>query len=244
MLFQAAFQTFLGQAAELGIQAGAFGQLVDREIVVPHVQFHVAALGDLGRVAQGLGQMAEHGLHLLAGLVVEVMGAEAHALGVVHGGLGLDAEQHLVGVGVVGVEVMAVVGGHDGQLEMVGYLQQALVGYLLLGQAVGLQLQIEAVRVDVGVFAGQGDGAVHVTGVEGARDLARDAGRKADEALGIAAQHGLVHARLVVEALQVAAAHQLDQIVVALDGLREQDQVVALAGQLGGLVQMVVADSR
>ena len=79
--------------------------------------------------------MAEHGLHLLAGLVVEVMGAEAHALGVVHGGLGLDAEQHLVGVGVVGVEVMAVVGGHDGQLEMVGYLQQALVGYLLLGQA-------------------------------------------------------------------------------------------------------------
>ena len=242
VLFQAAFQTFLGQAAELGIQAGAFGQLVDREIVVPHVQFHVAALGDLGRVAQGLGQMAEHGLHLLAGLVVEVMGAEAHALGVVHGGLGLDAEQHLVGVGVVGVEVMAVVGGHDGQLEMVGYLQQALVGYLLLGQAVGLQLQIEAVRVDVGVFAGQGDGAVHVTGVEGARDLARDAGRKADEALGIAAQHGLVHARLVVEALQVAAAHQLDQIVVALDGLREQDQVVALAGQLGGLVQMVVAD--
>ena len=43
---------------------------------------------------------------------------------------------------------------------------------------------------------------------------------------GVLREQLLVDARLVVEALGVAGRHQLDQVVVALVGLREQDQMV------------------
>ena len=133
--------------------------------------------------------MGERLFHLFDGLVIELVRFKAHALGVVHGGLGLDAEQNLMGVRVVGVEIVAVIGGHQGQVGGFRDLQQGVVDDFLL----------EAAGVDVRVFPGQAQGLVHVLGQDGAGNLARDAGRKAGQALGVAAQQLLVHAGLVVK---------------------------------------------
>ena len=206
------------------------------------IQFHIALLGDAHGIGQRFRHMAEGGFHLLGALVVEFRGLEAHVLGIVHGGLRLDAEQHLVGLHVAGIEIVAVVGGHQRQMELFGDLHEAVVDRHLFLQAVGLQFQIEAAGVDVRIFPRKGKGLVHVAGLDGPRHLARDAGRKADEPLGILAQQGLVHARLVVEALQKALGHQLDEVVIARVVLGQQDKVVPFAGQFGRLVEMVVAD--
>ena len=147
-----------------------------------------------------------------------------------------------MGIRVVGVEIVAVVGGHQGQVGGLRDLQQGVVDDFLFGQTVGLQFQVEAAGIDVRVFPGQAQGLVHVLGQDGAGNFARDAGRKAGEALGVAAQQLLVHARLVVKTVQKAVADQLDQIMIALLVLGQEDQVVTAARQFRGLVRMIVAD--
>ena len=242
VFLQALFQALLGQPPEFRFQRGPFGQGVDREIMVAEIQLHIALFGDAHGIGQRFRHMAEGGFHLLGALVIKFRGLEAHVPGIVQRGLRLDAEQHLVGFHVVGIEVVAVVGGHQRQVELFGDLHEAVVDRHLFLQAVGLQLQIEAAGVDVRVFPGQRAGLVHVAGLDGARHFARDAGRKADEPLGILAQQRLVHARLVMEALQKALGHQLDEVVIARLVLGQQDEMVAPAGQLGRLVEMVMAD--
>ena len=56
--------------------------------------------------------------------------------------------------------------------------------------------------------------------------LALQAAAQADQPLGVLRQQLLVDARPVVEAFRVAGGHQLDQIPVALVGLRQQHQMV------------------
>ena len=61
-----------------------------------------------------------------------------------------------------------------------------------------------------------------------ARHLALQAAAQADESLRMLGQQFLVDARPVVEPFGVAGRHQLDQVLVALVGLGEQDQVIRL----------------
>ena len=176
--------------------------------------------------------MAEGALHFLRGLVIQLPRFKAHALGVVHGGLRLDAEQHLVGVRIPGLKVVAVIGRHKRQARAFGQFQQPGVDALLFGESIGLKLQIKAPGVDARVLVGQGAGLVHVAGEDGAGDLARNAGRKADKAVGIAAQLLLVHAGLVVKPVKKAVADELDEIVIAGIVLGKKDQVVAPLARL------------
>lgn len=120
-----------------------------------------ALIRNLERVLHGVARNAvESCEHFLFGLVVEIPGIEAEALGIVHLGLRLDAEQNVVGFHVVGIEIMAVVGGHERKLRGVGKLENALVHEGLFGQAVGLNLKIEAVGKERGIFFGYGYGVV------------------------------------------------------------------------------------
>ena len=212
--------------------------------MVAEVQLHIALLGNAHGVGQGFGHMGKGLFHLFDGFVVQLMGAKAHALGVVHGGLRLNAEQHFVGFGIVSGEVVAVVGGNQRHARGFRQFQQGGVGLGLLGQAVGLQFQIEAVGVDIGVFPREAQGLVHVVRKNGAGDFARNAGRKADKAFGILAQQGFIHAGFVIKTLKVALCDQLDQIVVARGVLGQQNQVVAAArqGRLRAFILVVVAD--
>src|SRR5258706_938669 len=57
-------------------------------------------------------------------------------------------------------------------------------------------------------------------------DLALQAAAEADQAPGVLRQEFLVDARLVVETFGVACRDELDQVVIALERFREEDQVV------------------
>ena len=133
-----------------------------------------------------------------------------------------------MGLVVVLAQVVAVVGGHQGQARLLGQLHEPVVDDLLLFEAVGLQLQVEAVREDVHVLPGHHERLVEGAVAQGVGHLALQAGREADDPLAVGAQELLVHARLVVEPVQEPGGHDLDQVVVADEVLGQQDQMEAL----------------
>ena len=252
--FKALVEAGSCHAAELGLEGHAFGQFVDGEMVGRSLELYLelaALLGDLDRVGHGLvGDSDEACAHLFFALEIEVLGVEAEALHVVYLGLGLDAEQDVVGLHVIGVQVVAVVGGHEGELGGVCDFQYLLVDESLFRQGVGLHFEVEAFREQGRVLLGEHDGIIKgaaardelVLAHEGARYLTGHAGGKGDEAVGMAVEHLLVDARLVVEAFQPAPAYKMQEVLIAHGILRQKDEVMAHTGEIGGLVGVVTGD--
>jgi len=123
----------------------ALGDLEVREVKGAKLKLNVARFGNPEAVGEGLRDMAEKFLHLGGGLQVELVAAELHPLGVVNGGLGLDTEQDLVGLGIRGVEIMGVIGGNQRDAQLPAHINQLRVGSPLFIKAVILDFKVEAV---------------------------------------------------------------------------------------------------
>ena len=231
-------EPFGGQLPQHVIVVLPGGRVEVREVVglAVHRQLQVAAFGDGQGVADRLGGIVEGGGHLLRRLDVELVHRELHVGRVAHGLAGLDAEQHLVGAGILPVQVVAVVGGHQRQLQLGGHLHQALVDDVLLRDGVLLQLDIVAPGEQLAVPAGGGDGILHPAAAALHGHLALEAGRHGDQPLGAPREQFAVDAGPVVEALLVAGRGQVGQVLVALHVLAEQDQVVGRVGDALGVL--------
>ena len=201
-----------------------------REVVGAKLQLQVAALRHLERVGHRLGAGGEMGGHLLGRLEVEGVGGEAEAARVVDGAAGLDAEQHLVGVGFVPVEVVAVVGGHQLDAQLAGELDHAAVGHGLLGNAVFLEFQVEAVAEDLLQLHCPLACAVRVVVGEAPGDLAVQAGGEDDQPLLVGVEGVQVDARPVVEPPGLGQAAEFHQVGVPGPVHGQGDQVEVVAG--------------
>ena len=196
------------------------------------LEHHVALLGEQHGLVARLGEVAQRLAHLLLGLHVELVVLEAHAVGVVDRRARADAQHDVLRAGVLAREVVEVVGGdgleaggarHLGELVVQLGLGQAAVG----ANALVLQLDVEVALVEAAREAlGPCHRVVELAVVEELRDDARDAGRRADDAVAVLLQHAERRARLVVEVVHVRLADELDQVVVALVGLGQKQQVV------------------
>ena len=234
-------QAFLALAAELALVrlAGIEQREARQDDGVP-VQLHVAFVGDLERVVAGLGAIREHRPHLLLGLHVELRAGHAHAVGVVDLGVHANAHDDVLHGRILAAQVVEVVSGDDLDTHLLGDIDERTV-HLLVGQtviggnAVFLNLDIEVAGIE-GVAEGLGplDGALHVTAVDVLGDDARDAGARANHALGVAAQVVERHARLVVKALHGGLGNRLHQVDVALLVLGQKDHVVELGLVVAG----------
>ena len=127
---------------------GAGRHLELGQVVLAHLELDVAALGDLERGFDGGGMVVEDLPHLVAVLHVEALAVEAEALRVVEVGGGADAEQHVVRLVVVALEVVRVVGGDQRQVQVGRHLHQLGVDLVLRRNAVALHLEVEAVLED------------------------------------------------------------------------------------------------
>ena len=136
-------------------------QLAERQGDVRH-------LGDPPAVEDRLGLVGEEGRHLGRGLDVELVRVEPHPVGRVEVVAGPDAEQHVVGLGLVLPDVVEVVGHDQRQAGLGRQAQELLVEAALLRQAVVLELEEEAVLAeDVAVLAGDVAGQLPVVGSRG-----------------------------------------------------------------------------
>ena len=205
-------------------------ELAERELDVGH-------LGDAPGVPDRVGVVREERRHLGGRLHVELVRLEAHPVRRVEVVAGSDAEQDVVRLGLVGPDVVEVVGHDQRQARLRRQAQQLLVEPPLLGQAVILQLEEEAVLAeDVAVLAGQVAGELPVLGLERPGDLAGEAGRQADEPGAVPRQVLAIDPRLVVVAVDVGVRDQPAQVLVAGPVLGEQDQVERLGVGLALLV--------
>ena len=140
-------------------------------------------------------------------------------------------------LGLVLANVVQVVGHDERQAGLRGEAQQPLVEPALFGQAVVLQLQVEAILAeDVAVFAGELAGQLPVVGFERLRNLAAKAGGQPDQPLAMSGEVVAIDARLVVIAVDVGVGHEPTEVPVADEILGQQDQVEGLGVGLALLV--------
>ena len=222
------------QIGEVLLGGRAGGQVGVGELQAVERQLDVAALRDRDRVAQRLRQLREALGHLRLGRQIEVLAVQLEAVGLVHRGVGADAEQDFVADGVLGGGVMRVVGGDERQVELAGQVDELGDHGGELGVVVVLQLDVVAVAEDFAVPAGGGQG-VGVAGlVQRPVQLRRGAAGEGDEALAVGAQALPVDAGAVVEALQVRLRGQRHEVAPAGVVHRQQRQVIGV-GAGGGV---------
>ena len=181
--------------------------LFDDDVALFH---HLDGVGDrLGAPRKGLH-------HLLVRFEVELICLEAHALGVVDRLARLDAEHDVVHLGVLALGVVDVVGRDDLDAYLPRDLDQQRVDPPLLLYAVVLEFDIEVPRRE---HVAQHDRIVFrlvvVVFEQQFGDAPRKAGGQTDHALGVFFERLDVYARLVVKAVDVRHAVQLNEIAIA-----------------------------
>src|SRR4029077_8230487 len=98
---------------------------------------------DIHSAAQRLRKLAEYLRHLHGRLEVKLVGLEFHSIRVAHGRAGLDAEQDVLGVSVVVMDVMPIVGGDDMNTGLFRKTDQFAVDILFDRQPLILDLEEE-----------------------------------------------------------------------------------------------------
>ena len=208
----------------------AVGHREVRDAQLSERQGQVGHLGDPPGRQDRIVLVGKEVGHLGGRLDVELVGLELEPARRVEVVAGADAEQHVVRVGLLGSDVVQVVGDDQWQPRVAGQLQQLAVQPGLLGQPVVLELEVEAVRAeDVAVLAGDLAGELAVVDLQRLGDLAAQTGRQPDQPLGVAGEMLTVDARLVVVAVDVRVGDQAAQVAVPGRVLGQEDQVEGLA---------------
>ena len=130
----------LFEVCERGV---ALRHLEFRQVVLAERKLQIAALGDLAGVLDRLGIVGKQRRHLLGRTKVEALRLIAHAVFVVHGLARLDAEQHVMRVGVFLPEIVRVVRHDEREPRLLVQAQDALVDDGLIADAVVLQFKIK-----------------------------------------------------------------------------------------------------
>ena len=167
-------------------------------------KFQLAAIRDALGVLHSLRVAGEQGLHFLRGAEVEVPWLIAHAVFIVHGLAGLDAQQHVMALGIFTAEVVGIVGAHQRDAGLIVHSQQGAVNGGLVRNAVILQFQIEIVLPqNVLQFQRIGLGSIVVAVQNAAGNFTGKARRQANQPLAVSAEQIKVDAGPDVKPLDI-----------------------------------------
>ena len=223
----AALQAIPAELFKVGLIVHAVRGLVIRDLGVAELKVKIALLGDFSRIGTGFRHHGEQLVHLVGGLDVEFIGLELHAVGILNGLAGLDAQQDALHLGVLFAQIMGVVGGCYGDARLPGKLDELRQNGSILLQAVILQFDVVILCTEqVPVPQRSRLCALVVPCQNGLRDLARQTGRKADQSLVVLLQKLLIHAWLGIKALHKTGRDHFDQVLIAGLVFAQQDQMV------------------
>ena len=177
----AAFQAVPAELFKVGLIVHAVRGFVVGDLGVTEFKVKIALLGDLFRIGAGFRYHGEQLVHLVCGLDVEFIGLELHAVGILNGLAGLDAQQDALHLGVLFAQIMGVVGGCHGDAGLARKLDELRQNGGILFQAVILQFDVVILCTEqVPVPQRSRLCALVVPCQNGLRDLARKTGRKAN----------------------------------------------------------------
>ena len=229
----ASLQALLAQLAEMPLGGQTLGDAGIGQQRPSEVEADLDLLRDARRVVGGSGQLRQQRAHLLFRLEVEGAALELHPVLLVDRRVRADAEQHVVGVLLLRRGVVRVVAQQERQVQLPRERDEARRQAAELLLPVLLQLDVVAAGEGVAVPAEGLAGVGLALLLEGRHHLARGACRERDQAVAVRGEQLAVHARAVVEALEVRRGGELEQVAVPGLVLREQGDVVGRP--LGGV---------
>ena len=219
-------QALLDLLHEPGFLVFALGHGEVRHVVRLGVELHVAAFSDFEGVLARAGNVAEQGVHFFCRAQVEVIRVELETLGVGEGRAGLHAQQRRVSGVVFLAGVVQVVGGDEGQVQLLGEAVQVLLNVAFNVQAVVHDLAVEVVLAEnIAEFARRLDCLVELSQAQAGLHLAGGAAGGRNQALRVCLQHLAVHTRLVQLTFQRRNRGGTEQVVHALGGLSPHGHV-------------------
>ena len=175
-----------------------------------------AAAGDLNGILDRLGQVGEQLRHLARALEIMLRAQAPPLVDRDIASLG-DADQRVMRFEIVGGREVRLVGGDDGQMVVVGEVEEQGLGRPLLRQPVPLQFDIEAVAEDTFERIERGFGKPEIVGGDSAVDYPVRAAGERDEAFLVEREMGDRDKSLAaVGAVAVGLGGKLDEIGVAV----------------------------
>ncbi len=204
----------------------------ERGQVILLSEFDVDLIGDAQRVFEHVRPIREVLCHLRGALEVEPS-IVAHPVRIAAILAEPDAEQHVVRVVVAAPEEVGVVGGDDGESELLGECEHARVQYRLPLALVRLNLEVVAILEELRVPARRLARRGLVVGHEVLRDLSGQARRRDDDPLVVLGEQLAVYTGARVEALGVGQGRELDEIPVPDRIAGQKDQMVVGLGSGG-----------
>ena len=177
-------QTLVAHAAKVAFVILAIGGIEQRQLGVAKLKLDIAALGDLDGIGEGFRHIAEELGHLIPAFDIELLGGEFQRLLIIDGVAGLDAGEQKLHAAVLFFEVVGVIGGHQPHAELPGQADEIREDLPLLRDTVVLQLDVVIFRAEeIAVPGGGLPGLLVIAGLQCPGHFARQARRKADEAL-------------------------------------------------------------
>ncbi len=148
-----------------------------------------------------------------------------------------------MGPGVGLPQIMAIVGGDQGQVELASKPGQSPIDDGLALEPVGLKFQIEIARAEnFGILQSHLAGRRLLVPHELGGDFSLEAARKGNQPPMVLPQELFIDSSLVVESFQVRQGHQLHQIPVTGQVFGEQDQmIVAVFIAVPAVVRLALA---
>ena len=225
------------------------GEVGHDGIVVETVDLHL--IEDLHRVCQSLRNIAEDGVHLIAGLEPLLLGVE-HTRGVIKVLACGETEQMVVGLSILLVDKVGIIGTDEFDAILPGQFDEHLVGLLLQGEGltVGtdsrisdlmtLQLEVVVIAPEALVPLDSLTGSRDITLQDLGRHLTGDTGRAHDEVLMVLLQFHPVGTRTVIKTVDPGVADQFDEVLVTPVVLGKDNEVIATEVFLG-LTETLVA---
>ena len=207
----------------------ALRKLEFRQEILAERELHIAALRDPDRILKRLRHVREEAAKLLFALEIEFLRLKFHAVWVVDGLAGLDAEQHVLHFCVCLAQIVCVVRHDKREVQFFSKLTNMSVDGSLLRNAVILQFQIKMPRAEnFRVFTRGLLRRVQILLHDRLRDTARKAGGERDQALVMLPQQFHIHAGAVVKPFGKAERNHIAEVPVAHLVFTEQDQMVWL----------------
>ena len=169
---------------------------------------------------------------------IELIAVITETLAIVDGLSRADTQQDVVRMMVAVRQVVDIVGGHERHVEVARDRHQPLVDDELFVDALILHLQEEIPGAeDVAKRRRRVERLPFASGSNLARDLSLQAAAQSNEPFRVLREQFFVDARLVVETFGVSCGDELDEVVVALVGFGQQDQVVCRLTYRAGLCE-------
>ncbi len=191
------------------------------------LDFEIAFFSNFEGVLHRLGHFAEKRGHFARRAQIELLRDVAEAFSIGQIGLSADANEAIVGVRVIPLDVMHVVGRDQLQAELLRPWNQVTVDFCLLGKTVILKFEVKILRTErVLEPIDRVARSLQVVFLDEFGNFARQATRQGNQACVVTGQKLFVDARLIIIALEVRVGNKLDQVFVACFIFGEEDKMM------------------